>query len=847
MPVTETASGVPIHSGSVKYGEKPDSQSVEEASKNSKKSSKKQTTSTGSPSSSKPTPVGTPTYVKPMTEEDAQDTQNSMEDTASYAVNASASPNPEKRHDPVQVGPTPEEKTEESRRTMLREKARKEEADNKAKAEAKEKAKKDQEKQQKRDARKQAVKEKADSVKRAIKQNIANRVERGSYALSEAGGKIVESAKDQAKAYVNKLDKLPEPAVLAMLKVAAALGGTVSYANYYSLIEMLKRDYKQVVEWMVTDFDISVTSGLTARYFNNVAYQFRATHCAMFTLEQKRKILGEEWYQNNRYKEVQRIIVYGIRNYNADALLKLMNDQGFCYDKPLIAMPPMISSNMEEDLINMIPFGTSFITPSKKYKIDAANSVINNHLTKILENAQTIKAASPDAAITEAAHGIIDHVTSLLAISDSYDSSIGSTSESGCKIFDVYDALEEEIKKIRSDVNDMNKLYTGVRRGDTFLKIEAKVTEIKGKLYNVEDAIATINRDASSLTSSLGGASDSLSRINAELPSLRSEIQALKVLITALRNRLIAEGGGTANTGTGTSGLDSDGVVTELENAATQLKLDVYAIGFEPTHPVTKELEIAIRSMVLQEEKLRLSIANLLVDTTRSAGTSGSFNTAIMQQVSDPVIIPNPIVDELSIEEAIDVLYADLDTLETILRKIRKATGRLKSDFEQLQAHNAPPTGADAFDEEALSAAGLDSVGLKIMPGGFGDNGCDEWGKNYRIHNFEVDVMFPEKKAKCGLYYETYPVTNDHVKLFNRMLDMAPKPKDEYRLVHELIRKRLRDNIVIYNPILKILSDLVGDLLDASGIGAILNLLNRKEEAIYQTVKYLVAEGIMAE
>jgi hypothetical protein len=162
---------------------------------------------------------------------------------------------------------------------------------------------------------KSIVQDKFTSLKSSTSTKLANSTK----ILDKAGADIIKSAKSQVLDALDSLLVIPEPVLLATLKGIAALGGRPDYKSYYSLKEMIKKDYDSIVKWMVEEFNMSPVSGSAASVLSS-SPSMGATKCSLYVLEEKAKIKGPDWIQKNRYAEMKKILISCKINFDASRL-----------------------------------------------------------------------------------------------------------------------------------------------------------------------------------------------------------------------------------------------------------------------------------------------------------------------------------------------------------------------------------------------------------------------------------------------------------------------------------------------------------------------------------------------
>lgn len=122
-----------------------------------------------------------------------------------------------------------------------------------------------------------------------------------------------------------------------------------------------------------------------------------------------------------------------------------------------------------------------------------------------------------------------------------------------------------------------------------------------------------------------------------------------------------------------------------------------------------------------------------------------------------------------------------------------------------------------------------------ILPSAYGTTGCEEYGKAYRFSEWEVNLFLPERKN--GLIWETYPRSKGHVELMKNMMDA--NIWGDNRMVHAIIHKRIYNNVVIYNPIQSIATNLANDVLKETGLDKIIGICQSPEQLMYLYIQYL--------
>jgi hypothetical protein len=148
--------------------------------------------------------------------------------------------------------------------------------------------------------------------------------------LQKTGDLMVESVIDQVMDKLASYAVIPEPVLLASLISLATAGGDMAYKNNWSITEMLKKDYKMIIEWAVKYYKYSVVSGKQAGTLSRAA-ALGATNCALYVYHEKSKLNGPNWTQANRYKEIKKIIVGGKLNFSKSAILNELSSGNMQY------------------------------------------------------------------------------------------------------------------------------------------------------------------------------------------------------------------------------------------------------------------------------------------------------------------------------------------------------------------------------------------------------------------------------------------------------------------------------------------------------------------------------------
>lgn len=128
----------------------------------------------------------------------------------------------------------------------------------------------------------------------------------------------------------------------------------------------------------------------------------------------------------------------------------------------------------------------------------------------------------------------------------------------------------------------------------------------------------------------------------------------------------------------------------------------------------------------------------------------------------------------------------------------------------------------------------------KVLPSGYGDEGCDEFKKKYLFTKSDIIAIFPEKdEPNFGKWKVTYPKTKEHVTLFKNLMNESKYGVD--KLVSPEIHRRLYDNR-IYEPIANEALGLANDVLKDTGLDKIVSAATNQESLMYLYVKWLVDE-----
>lgn len=128
----------------------------------------------------------------------------------------------------------------------------------------------------------------------------------------------------------------------------------------------------------------------------------------------------------------------------------------------------------------------------------------------------------------------------------------------------------------------------------------------------------------------------------------------------------------------------------------------------------------------------------------------------------------------------------------------------------------------------------------KVLPSGYGDEGCDEFKKKYLFTKGDINAIFPEKdEPNFGKWKVTYPKTKEHVTLFKDLMNESKYGVD--KLVSPEIHRRLYDN-QIYDPIVNEALGLANDVLKDTGLDKVVSAATNQESLMYLYVKWLVDE-----
>jgi competence CoiA-like predicted nuclease len=153
---------------------------------------------------------------------------------------------------------------------------------------------------------------------------------------------------------------------------------------------------------------------------------------------------------------------------------------------------------------------------------------------------------------------------------------------------------------------------------------------------------------------------------------------------------------------------------------------------------------------------------------------------------------------------------------------------------------------------------------MSIYPGGLGENGCVDFGVRFKFTKAELNRFIPERQnqqnkirynnkesdqlitsidskgtTNQGLYWETFPATAEHATLLNAMLAAPPVPQKQYTLEHSIIRKRMKDNLVVINPIIGLMSNAIGSLIAEVKIDKLVKLIQDPSSLMYMYIKEL--------
>lgn len=128
-----------------------------------------------------------------------------------------------------------------------------------------------------------------------------------------------------------------------------------------------------------------------------------------------------------------------------------------------------------------------------------------------------------------------------------------------------------------------------------------------------------------------------------------------------------------------------------------------------------------------------------------------------------------------------------------------------------------------------------------LIPSAFGNTGCEEFGKKFNMQRWEIDMFLPERKN--GLIWETYPRTMEHVELMKHFMNESIYGKD--KLVNPIIYKRIYNNLIVFNPIVSIATNLANDVLKETGLDKIIDICTNPEQLMYLYIRYLKRHNML--
>lgn len=176
------------------------------------------------------------------------------------------------------------------------------------------------------------IKEKANDKVSSIKASAKAKYDRDMKKINEIGKKagqdIIQSAKDQFADILTSVLVIPEPVLIITLKKIADHGGTPRYRGYYSVKEIIKRDYLDTVQWMESRFDMSVTSGKDGSVFKTSPL-LGATNISIYILNKTRDS-KEDPDAKSRYshEQIKEIIKHCKKNFEASKIIGAMSKCG---------------------------------------------------------------------------------------------------------------------------------------------------------------------------------------------------------------------------------------------------------------------------------------------------------------------------------------------------------------------------------------------------------------------------------------------------------------------------------------------------------------------------------------
>ncbi len=151
---------------------------------------------------------------------------------------------------------------------------------------------------------------KLDKVKKAA-EALASDKKSAIMNINIAGVKdLLNIAKNTALDKLSTVLIMSQPVLLASLKSIKEMGGEVSYYSYYSLIEMLKKDYVDIVNWMIDSFNLPITAGTSGSILKS-PFRYGGVECDLAIWNRMKDLQSVSWLKENRYNWVKSTIVYG--------------------------------------------------------------------------------------------------------------------------------------------------------------------------------------------------------------------------------------------------------------------------------------------------------------------------------------------------------------------------------------------------------------------------------------------------------------------------------------------------------------------------------------------------------
>jgi hypothetical protein len=729
-----------------------------------------------------------------------------------------------------------------------------------------------------------------------IQKSIDNKIANSKAIIGNAAKGMVDSLKDQIKNMITSLLVVPEPVLLLSLQGLAKMGGTPMYGNYYVLKAILKKDYVTIIEWFVSEYKWSVVSGDTSSILNSAATTFRATRCALYVIKEKIKIKGPAWWRSNKYGEIKKIIAYGKTHFNANDILDFMKEGRIYVSSDTIVSNAKtfldkILDGLNDAKTELISINDTMDKTTEYIytKTPDINLIVRNQevIDKLF-----IKIINVDNMMITR-----ETIAELLACDVRLDSILGNTALSGnTEII----AMRTSFQTIQAWINTVKTSYDHDDPVKTTWKLITNdidamhiiiSQDIVKNIYNYVSSVALpmdmITRFKNTILS-MKYYVEFLPALNAVSSPSDTIIEDINSKITTIEN--LWDTGNTAFLKMNEALYSNDDAIS-ARNMLTK-HANAFAITSKKLKTIKGEIK-SIQSAIVYVKDYKAGTAPPRQDVTSEiTGIKTSVDNIIADiddNIPDMAIIKSnmdTIFKNLKVvkeniyvaESKIDKLDDNINFIEAMLEEIENSyaisilsIGAINPEEEWETEIDGELTSklSKLSDATALALSGIGGAkpviddlnsDTSIYPGGLGENGCIEYGTRFKFEIAEINKFLPEKQNKAtkttkdangyikeinttatkqGLWWETYPSTTEHVILMNKLLNESPTPQNQYRLEHKVIFKRLRENVIIFNPVMEIASNTVGALLSEYKIDKLIKFIQDPSSLMYLYIREL--------